>query len=54
MKKAKNRGRALGILCAVLAAASLAGFFWSGFHVRFLVTFILCSLSAILNFNRAR
>lgn len=54
MKKMKNRGNILGILCAVLAVGSLVVFFWSGFHTRFLVTFILCALSAILNFNRAR
>ena len=52
MKKKNHRGHVLGILCALLAAFSLAGFVLSGFHTRFLVTFMLCALSAVLNFTR--
>ena len=52
MKKKNRRGSMAGSLCAVLAVASLIAFVWSGFHMRFLVTFMLCALSAVLNFTR--
>lgn len=52
MKKKNRRGSLAGGLCAVLAVVSLVAFFWSGFHMRFLVTFMLCALSAVLNFTR--
>ena len=52
MKKKRNWGRIWGIVCAVLAVCSLAAFIYSGFHMRFLVTFMLCALSAVLNFTR--